>query len=796
MTKKKIIIILLLFFVLINIGGFLVLSSSKEVKSWLLKNITPLHRAIELTKAFDIFYVPVKKTTDTKTWNLEIEQFALDKLKSTIPKDYLNGGYNDRKIVKANLYIDGEKYKVKVKYRGSTPGHWAWDKKSWLINFDKDKRYKGIDKINLIVPKNVSFIIEDFNKYRAEKLGLSVPYRDFVNLTINGQHQAFYYLTEKWSPEFLARNNKPDSSNLYGDDKAGYLYDDTDKWNKSSGPSEGPNSNREDLNELFYHFQNRNMEEFESLIDVDNFALWNVHYTLASSKHQSNGENNTLLFNNSSGKFEFIPDDVMIFKFFDNPNGLGNDLSKFALANQNILDRRNEFLKDYLNEDNLKDDLAYYDSVYDKYKYDIYNDNYKRYGNVISDIEYRRYRKLIIENFNHLKEMIDDKESALYAAPKIAETKKDLKKIELDGEVFKYLNNIFDIKLLENKDLVIDENDKTIKYTKGTYFVDEDLIIPKGYTFIIEPGVDLKIASGTSIVSYSPVRAIGTQDERIKISPQIDSHWGSFAVLGAKEESVFEFCDFTNGGHTYINGIIISGMLALHYSPSIIRQSKFTGANGDDALNIKGAKSIIKNNIFTNNDFDAIDLDWASKTLVEDNLFRDNGNDSIDIGGGEGIRVEKNKISNSGDKCISVGEKAGELVVFNNLLLACNIGIASKDGSDPIIINNTIINNSVGIAIYEKKPMFGPASARVINSIVWQEDGKSVFLDDRSSVKISNSDIKGGYDGDDNIDISPDLDDDFVIKNSQTAVSKTGGTDELEKIGLKMKNVPMGIIDN
>ncbi len=305
---------------------YLVLNSNMSFKAKLLDKLPFMHYGLHLTKAFNIFYVPVMDVaTDTATWDLKINKNDLNKLNEDIPEDFLSNGYKEKIEVKAKLYIDGEEYKVKVKYRGATPTHWAWAKKSWLINFDKDKRYKGIDKINLIVPKNVGFFMDTFNNYRAKKFGLIAPYHDLINLTINGRNKSFYYLSEKWSPELLARNEKPDSSNLYCDkDHSLNLYEDLKSWGKCVESSSMDEKDVSDLKDLMDAYIDRDIDTVESLIDIDNFIAWNTMALISGSRRQDNGHNITMLSNNSTGKFEMVPDDVYMIEFVGDPNDTNN----------------------------------------------------------------------------------------------------------------------------------------------------------------------------------------------------------------------------------------------------------------------------------------------------------------------------------------------------------------------------------------------------------------------------------------------------------------------------------------
>ena len=65
------------------------------------------------------------------------------------------------------------------------------------------------------------------------------------------------------------------------------------------------------------------------------------------------------------------------------------------------------------------------------------------------------------------------------------------------------------------------------------------------------------------------------------------------------------------------------------------------------------------------------------------------------------INVSHNYIENVGDKGISVGEKSNPNIISNTIKNA-SIGIAVKDLSSPILIDNLFINNLIALASYKK----------------------------------------------------------------------------------------------
>jgi len=297
-------------------------------------------------------------------------------------------------------------------------------------------------------------------------------------------------------------------------------------------------------------------------------------------------------------------------------------------------------------------------------------------------------------------------------------------KIDLTPEEFVAENKIFSV---SNGNIIL---------RKGGYYIAEDIIVPKNTLLRIEPGTRLFFKKGVSLISYSPIEAVGTEWQPIIFqSSDINKSWGVVGVLNCGEkESKFVNTRFSNGGEAYINGVYFSGMLSSYHSNLKLADSIIENAKSEDGLNLKYAGVEITNSRFTANSSDAIDLDYATG-ILENNFFDKNGNDGIDLSGSS-VLINNNKVLSSGDKCISIGEKSENLVVSNNILDGCKIGIEVKDASTPRIIDNVIQNNEIGINAYLKKPIFIKGGLPEVYNTKFQDNGEKTKADEFSKIEI------------------------------------------------------------
>jgi len=335
------------------------------------------------------------------------------------------------------------------------------------------------------------------------------------------------------------------------------------------------------------------------------------------------------------------------------------------------------------------------------------------------------------------------------------EPKEEVEGVFIDESEFSYFDQITESRgqFLARYPIFSSGGGDLVVLGPDTYHIRQNIIIPQNLKLQILAGAKLIFAPGISLVSYSPIEILGSQTNPVVVTAQnIKQPWGVFAILNnEKNRSKVEYAKFSYGGQAAINGAFFSGMLASHSSDITVKNSEFSQAIGDDSLNVKDAQAEIINNKFYQNQFDALDLDFTSGE-IKNNEFTDNGNDGIDLSGGENF-IFGNLIVKSGDKGISVGEESKDIII-NNLIKDGIIGIAVKDLSAPQIINNTIINNQTGIASYLKKQIFGGGHSQVANCIIWGNN-EQITLDQNSTIKITYSDIEGGYEGENNIDIDP-----------------------------------------
>ena len=283
------------------------------------------------------------------------------------------------------------------------------------------------------------------------------------------------------------------------------------------------------------------------------------------------------------------------------------------------------------------------------------------------------------------------------------------------------------------------------------YVITNDLTVSENVILEIAPGVEVRIGSGVLFDIYGTIRAAGTVLAPITFTADTDATYGGAIRIIGSDHMLGATGTFENCSFSFLNGN--PGMLQTTYARLTVRDCTFsdipatvirpvdsraivTGCDIHDThegVNYIRCAGLLESNRIHRllGAWDAIDLDayWTGdgddSLTVSRNILYDGYDDAIDVNFTPAL-ITGNIISNFADKGISLGlggnapqnRTYGETsVIDNNLILLCDIGIAIKDESRPLIQNNTLIACATGVASYDK--VDGPGYGSVSNTVIW-----------------------------------------------------------------------------
>jgi len=715
------------------------------IQNPMVQRLIPLYHS--LRKVPDIFFIPygLFAKSDLETYRLSIDPKDIGKMNSVLPENPFGSDTltDDRKIwVSASFTFGDYTDNVKVRYRGNLAAHWNSYKKSYLIKFPKDHLFQGMRELALIIPSDRFYFAEPLSYYRGRKLGLLVPEDYHVKLNVNGIEKGVYFAMEHWSQEWLEKNPISSNSIISGIEAgnatstelpvSAYSEEGFSSWSSWNNPE----SSMDFMKAVIEIVRHADDETFKllapNIIDIEEYFSRDIISILAGSYHNTDASihvtnNLVTLFDAGDGRLKPLPYNTALEDAKASAKEVRNELRDRILSIPEFKARRDEKLLEYIASDRA-DDMMFVSKWTDRMKKEFILDNAKLLNNFQTIGQINDLRTIAEGNFDFASDWLQE------SAHPVDVSVRDL---DLPGS-FRYLTDI-----IRTEDEFIRRYPQFRKTTDGLVLSTgihafyETIIVPQGTSLIIEPGAVIKMGNRASFISYRPVIAQGEEGNPIRVQPLYDSTpWGVFAVINTESRpSVFAFVAMRYGSEDLINGIPISGMLAMHNANGEIRDSVITDAQGDDGVNIKIGSVLVSNNRFEGNYSDGIDMDFVNpETVIVNNLFMDNKGDGVDLSWSD-IAVRDNVIIRSSDKGVSVGERSNPELT-NNIIVDCTIGIAVKDLSHVSIIGNTLVSNRTALSAYRKKPIFGGGTAELADNVLWN-NGEEVYLDEYSKFEIA-----------------------------------------------------------
>jgi hypothetical protein len=258
----------------------------------------------------------------------------------------------------------------------------------------------------------------------------------------------------------------------------------------------------------------------------------------------------------------------------------------------------------------------------------------------------------------------------------------------------------------------VDVAAREIRVGPGRVRIEGALLLPRGWAVTVAPGTAIEAGPDALLEVRADLIMRGTARAPISIGGSLARPWDAIAVLGERTAPVRVEISHTTvrGGRGSNQGSsLYTGSLSIYYAD--VRLDRLTIEEGaaDDAINLKYCTFDARDCVYRDGAGDAVDYDFSAgsdrRTLVE--RFPDDG---IDISGAD-VVIEGARIRDVGDKALSIGEGSRPRITDVEVVGA-NTGCAVKDRSDALVEDLTVVRADTAVALYTKKPSFGPSRAR------------------------------------------------------------------------------------
>lgn len=247
----------------------------------------------------------------------------------------------------------------------------------------------------------------------------------------------------------------------------------------------------------------------------------------------------------------------------------------------------------------------------------------------------------------------------------------------------------------------------------GKWTLNEDLLIPRGYSLHAGPNIHLRFAEGRVLLSEGPLIFHGTKDGPVILEPaEGAAHWAGVIVLGAPERSTWENVIVRNSNSLTRGGWMTTGGVTFYHSAVDLRDCRFEGTLAEDGLNLFGTDFLMERVTFSGCISDSFDGDFVTGTM-RDCIFENGKADGVDFSGST-VELVGCHFKNLGDKAISAGEKS-QCRVSGGTVRHTRIGVASKDSSHVAITGTSFSDiTHFALAAYVKKAEYGPSSIEAV----------------------------------------------------------------------------------
>ena len=660
--------------------------------------------------------------------HLFVPKPELAKLNSHLPQS----GF---KYVRGRMLIDGKLEKIKYRYRGDTFYRWAWAKKSMRVKTSKKKLFDGIRTFNLLAPRSDEQLNNYLSYQLAKQMGLMVPNTELVRVYLNGEDHGILVFVEQIKEIMLRRYGRMPgdiyrgelvANDFFTDSGISHLFSSAAVWDKVASNNHYPEESVLPLQRLLELVAEPESPalypQLSELLDIEAWARYSVYETLTQSRHGDDFHNWRIYYDPWRGKMVPIVWDSM--GWFDTLRGekvqfeiRASRLMEKLLLNADFRRTRQRLLTEFFQSGKDNAFLELVSRTTDVMKQEVITDPLLKPADPDEVAQaMQRLEGHIRSVFAYLKEEVSSGKHAIE---------------------------------LPSSEHIVESESATTKHATTWAGVVTISGMQNINDLTIEPGTDIRMAAGASIIIRGRLQANGTELEPLRflpLEPDVEP-WGTIALVGpGARGSSLSHCEMSGGSGHKEALAEYSGMLSVHDVQGVTIADCLFRDNHlvDDMVHAVYSDIRFERVTFYNALLDALDVD-VSKVVITDSRFVDSGNDALDLMTTEAF-VSRSVFQRSGDKGISVGESS-DLFGVNNSLIGNQIGVQSKDGSTAVLFNQSLKNNNIALHAYKKNWQYGAGGTIFLAKSVVSGEQIAARAQKQSQIHLFDSFVEGRLGG-------------------------------------------------
>jgi len=259
-----------------------------------------------------------------------------------------------------------------------------------------------------------------------------------------------------------------------------------------------------------------------------------------------------------------------------------------------------------------------------------------------------------------------------------------------------------------NFDFLFQNQNGSYEISKGNWIIDSPMVINGDLE--IQSGAHLQFSNDSYLIVNGSITALGKSKDSITFKPLNDS-WKGLYVLNADKKSTLVNVSMNNISALESGVLKLSGAITFYKSDVDLNNVSIYNIYAEDALNIVESSYSLKSIFIDNSISDGLDSDFSDGN-IELSEFSNIGGDALDFSGSN-VLINQVKAFNVKDKAVSAGEDS-IIKIKESLFKFIGVGVASKDGSEVVVLNTSIFDFKLYAAMsFIKKDFYTAPSIKI-----------------------------------------------------------------------------------
>lgn len=258
----------------------------------------------------------------------------------------------------------------------------------------------------------------------------------------------------------------------------------------------------------------------------------------------------------------------------------------------------------------------------------------------------------------------------------------------------------------------------TLRFVRGKYNIDHDLVLPPGMAVVLEKGTRWFMAPGVSVVVNGPLHMRGTDLNPVFIRPQSDTAYGAIVVNGSGNTRVrIRGLRMSGGSDLRWEGIRFGGMLSCHRADVRMDHCDIGASYGSAAISIRRAKLLVADCVIADAKGNGISIAEGTGSVERSTIV---GNADGNAGGGVSIYATHLLLQNCNFANLPITAlrvaRAGEAAVQGCRFTGNKTAITAVDGSAVQVNGCEFTGNGTVFVLRRERPVLGGATLKEVGS--------------------------------------------------------------------------------